>query len=260
MRLALIEALRHIADTEVMPRYQCVLHDRKADGSLFTEADLVAQRALERLLPEIYPCPVLGEEMDEAQQHRLWTEHDMLWCVDPIDGTSNFVHGIPYFGLSAALLQGGRTLLGCVYDPNRQEAFSAQKGVGAWLNQQVLMVEPKPDRLLGHAMAAVDFKRLPKPLVTRLTTDPPYASQRNFGACTLEWCYVAAQRVGVLLHGGQKLWDYAAGALILEEAGGFYRSLDGQPWWQGEPWTRSVLAAGQQSLFQSWRTWLDQEG
>lgn len=257
MRLALIQAVERIAASEILPRYQKVAHERKADGSLFTEADLAAQTALATALYDIHPVPLLGEEMDEEQQQRLWQTHETLWCADPIDGTSNFVHGIPYFGISVALIHQGRPQVGVVHDPIHQETFSAVAGSGAWLNEQTLTCRREPLIDLHHAMAAVDFKRLAKPLAQTLAIQPPYASQRNFGACTLEWCHLAAGRCSVLLHGGQKLWDYAAGALILEEAGGLYRSLDGTPYWEGSPWKRSVVAAGQEALFQSWLAWLN---
>ena len=80
-------------------------------------------------------------------------------------------------------------------------------------------------------MAQVDFKRLPPALARDLVAEPPYSSQRNFGASTLEWCYVAAGRFDVYLHGGQKLWDYAAGSLVLEEAGGLMCTLDHDDFW-----------------------------
>ncbi|MDA8415777.1 MAG: inositol monophosphatase family protein [Betaproteobacteria bacterium] len=256
MRLALIKAVERVAATEILPRYQFVTHERKADGSLLTEADIATQRALARALHDIHPVPLLGEEMDEDEQQYLWQTHDTLWCADPIDGTSNFVHGIPYFAVSVALIRHGRPQLGVVHDPLHRETFSAMSGKGAWFNEQQLHCRNEPTIDLHHAMASVDFKRLNKSLAQALVLEPPYASQRNFGACTLEWCHVAAGRCAVLLHGGQKLWDYAAGSLILEEAGGFYQSLEGIPYWKGNPWKRSVVAATQPALFQTWLDWL----
>ena len=105
-------------------------------------------------------------------------------------------------------------------------------------------------------MAEVDFKRLPATLAQALAASPPYSSQRNFGASTLEWCYVAAGRFDVYLHGGQKLWDYAAGSLILEEAGGLMCSLDSDDFWAEEGWKRSVLAARTPELFEAWVSWV----
>ncbi|WP_297454292.1 inositol monophosphatase family protein [Ferrovum sp.] len=255
MRSALIQVIQQVAQEQILPRYQKVRHDRKADGSLFTEADLATQEALAGILPTLVDCPLLGEEMSSAAQQKLWQEHDTLWCVDPIDGTSNFVQGIPYFAVSVALLRRGKPVLGAVYDPLAREMFVAEAGQGAWMNDLPLSA-PRTPATLAQTMAAVDLKRLPPRLSRALACHPPYASQRNFGACTLEWCHVAAGRFGVSLHGGQKLWDYAAGALILEEAGGVYASLEGTPFWSGDPWTRSVVAACHPALFTQWQDWL----
>lgn len=82
---------------------------RKDDGTLFTEADMACQQALQAALPRILPHPVLGEEMELAEQDRLWAENqDGLWVVDPIDGTTNFVNGLPYFAISVGLMVGAR--------------------------------------------------------------------------------------------------------------------------------------------------------
>ncbi len=102
----------------------------------------------------------------------------------------------------------------------------------------------------------VDFKRLPAGLARRLISDPPYASQRNFGSSALEWAWVAAGRGHVYLHGGQKLWDFAAGSLILTEAGGFSCTLAGEPVFKSSLESRSVIAASGEALFRSWRDWL----
>ena len=105
-------------------------------------------------------------------------------------------------------------------------------------------------------MAGADFKRLPRRLAERLAGAPPYASQRNYGASTLDWCYTAAGRFDVYVHGGQKLWDYAAGALILEEAGGGMATLDSDDFWGSSIWQRSVVAAWDPGLLREWAAWL----
>jgi myo-inositol-1(or 4)-monophosphatase len=251
-----IDVVRRVAADEVMPRYLKVAHQRKSDGSLFTEADLAAQDALSRLLPDIQPGPIVGEEMTREQQAEHWIEgSDGLWCVDPIDGTSNFVNGLPYFAVSVALMRKGRSVLGVVYDPVANEMFYAEKGAGAFLNGERLPIKQHVPHL-RNAMAEVDFKRLPRLLAEALAVAPPYSSQRNFGASTLEWCYVAAGRFDVYLHGGQKLWDYAAGSLILEEAGGCMATMERDDFWADRLWQRSVLAARDPKLFEAWREWV----
>ena len=127
-------------------------------------------------------------------------------------------------------MRAGRSVLGVVYDPVADEMFYAEQGGGAFLNGERLPIKEHVPHL-RNAMANVDFKRLPKALARAIVAAPPFASQRNYGAGTLEWCYVAAGRFDVYLHGGQKLWDYAAGCLILEEAGGTH----------GQPRTRRFL-------------------
>jgi myo-inositol-1(or 4)-monophosphatase len=189
--------VREIAQREVTPRFLKVAHSHKVDGSLFTEADSETQAALEAALPHIKDVPVLGEEMTEQQQRDAWDAgRDGLWCVDPIDGTSNFVAGVPYFAVSVAYLYKGERQLGVVYDPIADEMFSAERGRGAHLNGEPLPLRT-PVTELRRALAGVEMKRIDRELAGRLAAWPPYASQRNFGASTLDWCYTAA---GTLRH------------------------------------------------------------
>jgi myo-inositol-1(or 4)-monophosphatase len=254
---AVLNTIKSVAQIEIMPRYLKVARQLKSDGSLFTEADMASQAALVSGLREVLDCPVLGEEMPDEQQRALWLEANEsgLWCIDPIDGTSNFVNGLPYFAVSVGLVRGGRSVLGAVYDPLADEMFYAEKGDGAYLNGVRLPIKQHAP-LFRHAMAAVDFKRLAKDLARELAAAPPFASQRNFGASTLDWCYTAAGRFDLYLHGGQKLWDYIAGALILEEAGGSLCTLTHDDFWQDDLWKRSVIAALDADLFRDWKAWI----
>ncbi|MDD2914353.1 MAG: inositol monophosphatase family protein [Gallionella sp.] len=253
---AVIAAVKLVAAEEIMPRYLKVAHQRKSDGSLCTEADVAAQTALTKKLQAILNVPVLGEEMPDAEQHAIWQAgHDGLWCVDPIDGTSNFVRGLPYFAVSVALLREGKSVLGVVYDPVADEVFAAELGKGAFLNGEKL-VGREAVSSLGQALANVDMKRLDEKLVGKLAANPPYCSQRNFGASALDWCYTAAGRYDVYLHGGQKLWDYAAGTLILWESGGHACCIENDDFAQGDVWRRSVIAAHDNKLFNEWKNWI----
>jgi 3'(2'), 5'-bisphosphate nucleotidase/myo-inositol-1(or 4)-monophosphatase len=194
--------------------------------------------------------------MDAAEQHRLWDEGaEGLWVVDPIDGTTNFVAGLPFFAISVAYFIEGRAVIGVVYDPATREMFAASRGGGVTMNGLKLPLRP-PAASLAECVAGVDFKRIPKKLGDDLATRPPYYSQRNFGCSTLEWAYVAAGRLDLLLHGGQKLWDYAAGHLILREAGGVACTLDGGDFDAADPWCRSVLAAQTPALLEQWSAWV----
>ncbi len=256
---ALIALVRDVAQREVTPRFLHVTHSHKLDGSLFTEADLATQTALEQRLPGLINAPVLGEEMTEIQQRDAWVAgRDGLWCVDPIDGTSNFVAGVPYFAISVAFIRKGVRELGVVYDPIADEMFSATRGGGAHLNGIPLPLRA-PVTELRRALAGVELKRVKRALAGRLASWPPYASQRNFGASALDWCYTAAGRFDIYVHGGQKLWDYAAGALILEEAGGQLASLSGS-FDTADIWERSVVASASPALFKLWWDWLKAAG
>lgn len=249
-------AVRAVAEEVVMPAYLKTVSQQKPDGSLFTEADLAAQKALLQRLQAIHPYAVVGEEMTEQQQIGQWLAGDEgVWCIDPIDGTTNFVNGLPFFAISAALMRHGRSVLGVVYDPVANEMFYAEKGKGAWLDDQKLPLKRHVPAFQG-AMASVDLKRLGYKLAAQISSSPPYYSQRNYGACSLEWCYTAAGRFDLYLHGGQKLWDYAASCLILEEAGGRMCGFDQDDFWAEPLWQRSTIAALDPGLFLQWRDWV----
>jgi myo-inositol-1(or 4)-monophosphatase len=251
-----ITAVREVAASAVMPQFLKTARSRKHDGSLCTSADIAAQAALKTRLKTILDCPIMGEEMLPEEQQRLWRAgEDALWCVDPIDGTSNFVNGLPYFAISVALMKNRRSVLGVVYAPYSDEMFCAESGRGASLNGESLPLVTHNAALRG-AVAGVDFKRLPRALACDLARTPPYSSQRNFGSSSLEWCYTAAGRFDVYLHGGQKLWDYAAGALILQEAGGAVCTLENDDFWASPLWQRSVVAALDAELLHAWCSWI----
>jgi len=178
-----------------MPRYLKVAHERKVDGSLLTEADVAAQTALFRRLQSIAPYPVLGEEMTEAEQHEVWERGtEDLWCVDPIDGTSNFVNGLPFFAISVALIRAHKSVLGVVYDPSADEAFYAIEGQGAFMNGERLPLKQPPTEL-KRCMAGIELKRIDRNLAGRLAYEHPFSSQRNLGASTLDWCPPASRRI-----------------------------------------------------------------
>lgn len=253
---ALESLVRSVAREVILPFYLRTARSSKSDGTLFSEADLESQRRFSQALPELLPGPVLGEEMSPEEQLRLWHEgRQGLWCIDPIDGTTNFLNGIPFFAVSIAYLVEHEPLLGVVYNPVTDEAFYAARGGGAWLNNTRLPLR-RPAKGLGESVAGVDFKRVGRYLGNELTRHPPFYSQRNFGSSALEWCFAAAGRLDVYLHGGQMLWDYAAGHLILAEAGGVGMALDGRPLMAPPGIKRGVIAAASPDLFSQWRGWL----
>lgn len=253
----LLRRLRRAAAAELMARFNRVGARIKANGSLVTEADLAMQARMQRELAGSFPAyGFLGEEMAlERCQAQLDKPGAGFWVLDPLDGTSNFVTGIPYFAVSLALIIQRRVELAMVYDPARQELFHALAGKGAWLNGKILGKRAAPASL-RTAIALVDYKRLPVELAQRLVAAPPYGSQRSFGSVALDFCWLAAGRGHVYLHGRHNLWDYAAGLTILHEAGGHAVTLEGsqQPLLDLRP--RSTAAALDATLFTEWCRWL----
>ena len=253
----LARIVREISDRELPARFGCHSGSRKTDGSLVTEADLVMQSALAETLQRHWPdIDILGEEMDVALQEKALQQVGTgVWCIDPLDGTSNFSIGVPYYAVSVALLRNNQVQMGVVYDPSRGECFAAARGQGAWLNGQRLPRQ-HVSTALSKGIALIDLKRLPQELAGRLAADPPYKSQRSFGAVALDWCWLAAGRCHLYLHGQQKLWDYAAGSLILLEAGGSAVTLDGRPVFVPTLQPRSAAAALDPAIFSQWTKWL----
>lgn len=252
--------LRAAAHAELLPRYATVARAFKADGSIVTAADTGMQARVQAALAAQWPqFAFLGEEMTaDSQQAVAAGDAAAYWCIDPLDGTTNFANGVPFFSVSLALVANGATRCGWVLDPLRDECFMAEAGAGVWLNGAPLPASSVP-RPLRQCVAVVDFKRLRNPgLAARLAHEPPFASQRNFGSCALEWCWLAAGRVHLYLHGGQKLWDYAAGTLVLTEAGGACTTLDAKPLVSASLIPQSVVAAQNADLFAAWQSWLTQ--
>lgn len=254
------QLVRAAAIQELMGRFESVGSDVKADGSLITAADLAMQDRLQRELGAHWPhYALLGEEMNAAEQQRLLASPGAgLWCLDPLDGTGNFAAGIPFFAVSLALIFAGAVQAAVVYDPVRDECFSALRGEGAWLNGRPLSAAGSP-AALEEAMAMVDLKRLPAALIRTIASRSPVRSQRSFGSVALDWCWIARNRCQVYLHGGQRLWDYAAGRLILSESGavgGVLSDYSGE-FESGlslEP--RIAIAASHVDLLRQWRGWI----
>jgi len=256
----IIDAVRRVARAEVLPRFARVTGHRKADGSLLSAADHAAQAALVDALAAIDDVPFLGEEMASLDQETAWTNGDAgVWVVDPIDGTTNFLHGLPYYCVSVAYVAQGRPRFGVVYNPALDELFAAERGQGARCGEDRLhRVSTKTD--LADAVATTDPKYLPRMLAMNVVTAPPYYSMRNWGAGALDWCWVASGRFDLMLHGGQRPWDYAAGALILEEAGGGIASFEDDDFWAAPLWRRPVIAAANPTLMHAWCAWVRTAG
>lgn len=246
-----------VADEEIIPRFQRIDFNYKSDGSFITETDLAVQQRLQTQLQALTPhIPFLGEEMSTAEQQQLIENSDSgLWCLDPLDGTSNYASGLPFFAVSLALLKDKKPVFGLVYDPMRGECFMAEQGKGAWLNDQTLQCKDD-QRPMDKTIAVVDFKRLTPALRNKLNQQPPYSSQRSLGSVALDWCWLAANRYHLYVHGKQKAWDYAAGWLVLAEAGGHSSTLEGNSVADGSLAAQSAVASNSSRLYSEWYQFL----
>lgn len=256
MDVQIIEAVKTIANEELLHRFSNVIRTHKQDGSFLTEADLAVQTRIQALLQQKYPgISLLGEEMSAEQQQVLLENPNGVWILDPLDGTSNFSAGIPYYAVSLALIKQAKVEWGMVYDPQRDECFTAANGKGAQLNG-VSLSKQDAGVSIDKATALIDFKRLNSELAARIAAEPPYSSQRSFGGVALDWCWLAAGRVHIYLHGCQNIWDYAAGNLVFNEVGGSSCTLEGDAVFDFSLKPRSAVAALDDVLFSAWTDWL----
>ncbi|AHE99584.1 inositol monophosphatase family protein [Thioalkalivibrio paradoxus] len=257
---SLLKALREVAREELMSRFEGRLAvRRKADGSLVTSADhAVDERMREELATRTPGIPVLSEEQTPEHQQEVLAGEGPFWLLDPLDGTTNFTGGLPFFAVSLALVDATGVRFGATCDPARDELFSATRSGGLRLNGEPIPERPRENTELRDCTALVDYKRLHPRLAGALVDNPPYRSQRNLGACALEWAWLAAGRADLYLHGGQALWDSAAGGLMLAEAGGKASDLDHGPVFRRRLEKPSAVAARTPALYASWLRWLDQ--
>ena len=250
--IAVQNIIRDVTENSLPIYYNCSTADYKSDGSIVTEADLLMQQALTSALAASYPdVQMLSEEIGESVQREVLGNAGNFWCLDPVDGTTNFHATMPLFSVSLALISDGELQLGVVYDPVRREFFGAIRDQGIWINGKIV-VQPQQPSSLGECIAFVDFKRLDSKLRTALVNQTPYKSQRNIGTCALEWAWLAAGRANLLVHGSEKIWDYSAGVLLNREAGGVSESFDGESVYKLSLQSRSVIAASNPDLFALW--------
>lgn len=218
----------------------------KGHADFVTEADTGAQRAVMEMIHREFPDhDFLGEEGGGRPHGSRYR-----WILDPLDGTTNYVHGVPFFAVSLALEFEGHPILGVIYDPMLRERFTAISGFGARLNAEpirVSSVERLADALVSIGLPArvepnsVDVHWMVQSAVHCL-------SIRRTGSAALNMAYLAAGRFDISWALTTKVWDVAAGAILIEEAGGVVCGLDGQPLnAEGGPY---VAAANRQLLEQ----------
>lgn len=199
--------------------------DKKGTIDLVTEVDVAVERMFRALVAERFPeHVVLGEELqqDDLMRH---TAPGYCWVFDPIDGTTNFAHGLPIFCASLGLELDGQAIVAAVYDPTRQELFTAEKGQGARLNGDRLTVT-SADSLLDSLLVTgfpytVQQPETGEELVSLFGHFLGRSrAVRRLGSAALDLCYVAAGRLEGFYEATLKPWDSCAGALIVQEAGG----------------------------------------
>ncbi|QCU89633.1 inositol monophosphatase family protein [Thiomicrorhabdus sediminis] len=252
----LLSGIATLAKQEVLSRFEKVSVETKSDGSLLTEADTEMQRKTEDFLQQNWPqYAFLGEEMDDASQNAAINSENGCWILDPVDGTSNFAIGVPFYAVALALMVKGEVVAGLVYDPSRDEMFSARLSQGAFLNDKRLKAQTAK-QTLKQCSGIIDFKRLSAEMATKIAVECPYSSQRSFGSVALDWCWIATGRGQIYLHGAQNIWDYASGFLILNEAGGHSCTLDNEQVLVAKVGKRSAVAATDKKLFDQWQSYL----
>ena len=202
----------------------------KSELDLVTESDLASERLIIDRIKTHYPRhAILAEESGASEPIDRERHSDWRWIIDPLDGTTNYAHGYPCFCVSIGLANKGRLELGVVYDPMRDEMFTAERGQGASLNDRRIHVSPTPN--LASALLCTGF---PYDVRERSEFARHFANfimnaqaVRRDGSAALDLAYVACGRFDGFWEEGLHPWDVAAGALMIEEAGGRVSHYDG---------------------------------
>jgi myo-inositol-1(or 4)-monophosphatase len=199
----------------------------KGDFDLVTEADRASEKLVVERLRSHFPSHSIVAE--EGGGHESPSEY--RWYVDPLDGTTNFAHGFPMFNVTMGLERGGEMIAGIIYDPLRQELFSAERGSGAYLNNRRIKVSQC--RRLEDSLASTGFPSRKRHLNINIHFYHQMAMAshgvRRTGSAALDLAYVACGRLDAFWEFGLKPWDMAAGSLIVREAGGAVSDMRGGP-------------------------------
>ncbi len=197
----------------------------KGAGDFVSRADTAAERIIERELRGGRPnYGWLGEESGAAES----ADPTRRWIVDPLDGTTNFLHGLPHWSVSIALERKGEVVAGVIYDPAKDEMFVAERGQGAWMNQGRLRVSGRRhmrEAVLATGLPCAAFPELPEKTRDIGRVSSGCSGVRSMGSSALDLAYVAAGRLDGFWERGLKAWDMAAGILVVKEAGGFVEAM-----------------------------------
>ena len=228
-RATAIEAVVRAGDLQMQKFGGQLQIDKKGRIDLVTEVDVAVERMFRALVAERFPDhQVLAEEMGGAAE----APAGPCWVFDPIDGTTNFAHGLPIFCASLALEIDGVAEIAAVYDPTRKELFTAERGGGAFLNGRPLRVS-SADRLLDAMLVTgfpYDIHSRVEEIVGLFAAFVGQArAVRRLGSAAIDLCYVAAGRLDGFWESDLKPWDIAGGGLIVAEAGGRITNMAGAP-------------------------------
>jgi len=202
--------------------------ETKGLNSLVSHVDKTAEARLVSGLSRVFPeAGFLAEEgtagASEGTRFR--------WVIDPLDGTTNLIHGLPVFCVSVALVDGDTPILGIVFDPNRDECFTASKGGGAYLNGDPIQCGPRKqlaDALISTGIPHWDFARMPDYLKALTAFAKGTRGLRRMGSAAIDLAYVACGRFDVFFEYSLQPWDIAAGLILVSEAGGEISGFSGQ--------------------------------
>jgi myo-inositol-1(or 4)-monophosphatase len=212
----IIRSLQHVEHLEVTT---------KGRNDFVTDVDRLAEQEIISVIHKSYPDhAILAEESGEQG------DSETIWIIDPLDGTANFLHGFPHYCVSIGVMVRGRIEHGVIYDPLREELFTASRGAGAQLNDRRLRVTKQ--KTLAGSLIATGFpfkyhEHFPAYLATFNAVFPEVSDLRRGGSAALDLAYVAAGRVDAYWELGLQKWDLAAGILLIEEAGGVVSDFTG---------------------------------
>lgn len=201
----------------------------KADRTMVSEADLKSEKLIVSSLQEEFPdFAFFSEEMGAIKK-----DSDYEWIIDPLDGSSNYARQIPHFCVQIALRHKDEIVLGVVYNPMANELFSAEKGKGAFLNEEKIHVSDRAE--IGQAVVSADreaseAQRLRHARIYSRLYDAKVKTVRAFGTAAINQAYVAAGRFDASINNGAHLYDVAPTAIIVEEAGGAVTDFKGKKW------------------------------
>ncbi|WP_054958604.1 inositol monophosphatase family protein [Paenibacillus dakarensis] len=216
------------------------LGTKSSAQDLVTEVDKGAEQMIRKLILTHFPDhAILGEEGVEPGPEALTKaleavkDEPYVWIIDPIDGTTNYVHGFPFYSVSIALAYQGEVILGVIYDPSRDELFIAEKGKGAYVHGNPTAVSKDND--LSESLLATGFPtehsfNLPNNMAGIQALLPKVRNLRGGGSAALHMAYVAAGRLSGYWELGLNPWDIAAGALLIQESGGKVTDTKGRPY------------------------------